>query len=329
MMAQRDAAAAQAAETAVIIGAGSFGRALARVALRRGTRVVMWSRRPGERDPMVDGAERVGSLAEAASASPLLFFCVPAAHARQILRQLGDHLGGAHLLVHAARGLDPSSTPPGAPVSRIVREETPIRRVGVLAGPLVPAELEAAIPSAIVVASRYPEVCRATQDALSQEALRVYGSDDLAGVELAAALMTVVALTAGLVTGLGGGVSTRGLIVARGLAQSARVLESLGARVRTLAGLGGVGEAFVTAQGTASPDYELGLALARGVPYAQALADVGRSCEAPSVARCISALARERGIRAPIFTAVDEIVEGRRPPVEALREFFVSAPTEI
>lgn len=310
-----------------VIGAGGFGHALARVALRRGTQVTLWSRR-AEAD-LPQGARRAGSLAEAAGAAPVLFFCVPAAQARAVLRQLGDSVDGGHLLVHAARGLEPHPQPTPVPVSTIVREETAIRRVGVIAGPLVPSELEAAIPSAIVVASRYPEVRQAAQAALSQEALRVYGSDDLTGVELSAALMTVVALGAGLVTGLGGGISTRALIVARGLAQSARVLEAVGAKVRTLSGLGGIGEVFVTGQGTESPDYQLGLALARGADPATAYAQVGRSCEAPSVARTVTALAADRRIRAPLFSAVHEIVDGRRPPGSALRDFFINAPTEI
>src|SRR6185436_17978086 len=141
------------------------------------------------------------------------------------------------------------------------RQETPIRRIGVIAGPLVPRELEEAIPSAIVVASRFPEVAQAAQQTLAQDALRVYGSDDLLGVELSAALMTVVSLAAGLAAGLGGGVSTRALVVTRGIAQAGRILEAFGAKARTLAGLGGVGEVFVTAQGVESPDYDLGVAI--------------------------------------------------------------------
>jgi glycerol-3-phosphate dehydrogenase (NAD(P)+) len=306
-----------------IIGGGAFGHALAKVARRRGTQVALWSRR-GDVD-LPEGVARAATLADAARAGSLLFLCVPAAHARPVLRTLGDVVDGGHMLVHAARGFEPS----GATVSHIAREETPIRRVGVLAGPLVPQELEAAIPSAIVVASRYPEVRSAAQAALSQEALRVYGSDDLTGVELSAAFMTVIALGAGLVTGLGGGVSTRALMVARGIAQSARLLEAMGAKTRTLAGLGGIGEVFVTAQGVESPDYLLGVALARGADAATALASVGRSCEAPSVARSVARLSRERSVRAPLFGAIVEIVDGRRPPEEALREFFISAPTEI
>lgn len=316
-------------EVVGVIGGGAFGHALAKVARRRGTEVVLWSRRRVE---LPEGVRGAGTLAEVAQAAPLLFFCVPAAHAREVLRALGDHVDGGHLLVHGARGLE-EHTVGGATssrtVSQIVREETPMRRVGVMAGPLVPHELEDAIPSAIVVASRYPEVRAAAQAALSQEALRVYGSDDLTGVELSAALMTVVAMASGLVTGLGGGVSTRALIVARGIAQSARVLEAMAGRSRTLAGLGGIGEVFVTAQGVESPDYRLGLAIASGTDPHEALRTAGRSCEAPSVARCVAAIAREHAVRAPLFNAVVEIVDGKRPPAAALREFFISAPTEI
>jgi glycerol-3-phosphate dehydrogenase (NAD(P)+) len=220
--------------------------------------------------------------------------------------------------VHAARGLGPA----GETVSEMVREETPIRRIGVLAGPLVPRELEAAMPGAIVVASRYPEVPAAARAALGQEALRVYASDDLAGVELGAALMTVVALTAGVAAGLGGGISTRAVVVARGIAQASRVLEAMGARARTLAGLGGVGEVFVTASGVESPDYELGLSLARGVPFAEARAALGRSAEGPEVARRVAALCARKGVRAPIFDGVAALAEGRRSLGEGVKDLL-------
>lgn len=320
--------AAAHADVVGVIGGGAFGHALAKVARQRGTNVVLWSRREVE---LPEGVRRAGSLAELASAAPLLFFCVPAAHARSVLRALGDHVDGGSLIVHAARGLEEHAeggATSSKTVSQIVRDETVVRRVGVIAGPLVPSELELGLPSAIVVASRYPEVRAAAQAALSQEALRVYGSDDLTGVELSAALMTVVALVSGLVTGLGGGVSTRGLVVARGIAQSARVLEAMAGRSRTLAGLGGIGEVFVTAQGVESPDYQLGFAIARGKDPHEALREAGRSCEAPSVARCAAAIAREHSVRAPLFNAVVEIVDGKRHPEAALREFFISAPTE-
>lgn len=327
------AAAESTAPPVMILGAGPFGVALGQVAARRGARVTVWTRRPDRALP--DGLIRADTLAEAAAAARLIFFCAPAAHARPLLAQLGDVVDGGHLLVHAARGLEP---PGGATVSELVRRETPIRRIGVMAGPLVPRELEAQVPSAIVVASRYPEVARAAQDALAQDALRVYASDDLAGVELAAALMTVVALAAGLAAGLGGGVSTRALVVARGIAQAGRILEALGAKARTLSGLGGVGEVFVTATGVESPDYDLGVAIARGTE-ADALkiaiargteseavrAALGRSSEGPEVARFVRRLCEERGISAPLFQAIAAIVDGAQPDKEALRKLMGGA----
>lgn len=288
-----------------ILGAGAFGRALARVALRRGSEVILWSRRDDVQLPA--GVVRARDLAGVAEAR-LLFLCVPAAHMRPLLRAFGDVAHGGHLMVHAARGLGPG----GEPVSTMVREETPIRRVGVLAGPLVPGELEAAMPSAIVVASRYPEVPVAARAALAQDELRVYASDDLAGVELAAALMTVIALAAGVAAGLGGGISTRALVVTRGIAQAARILEALGARARTLAGLGGVGEVFVTAAGMESPDYDLGVKLAYGMSLEAGLAALGRSAEGPEVARQVAALCRDKGVSAPIFSGVAALVDGER-----------------
>jgi glycerol-3-phosphate dehydrogenase (NAD(P)+) len=318
-----------------IVGAGPFGRALGQVAARTGARVTVWTRRPDT--PLPEGLHQAKTLADAARAARLIFFCAPAAHARPLLAALGDVVDGSHLLVHAARGFEPAQSGHGFQVlSEIVRAETPIRRVGVLAGPLVPAELAAAIPSAIVVASRFPEVSAAAQAALAQPGLRVFASDDLTGVEHATALMTVVALASGLAAGLGGGVSTRALVVARGIAQAGRILEALGGKARTLSGLGGVGEVFVTASGVESPDYDLGLALARGAETgnlqdaASLRATLGRTAEAPSVARSVAALCAERNINASLFTAMAAITAGAKPDKQALRELLGgSAKTEF
>ncbi|MSP61431.1 MAG: hypothetical protein EXR72_14000 [Myxococcales bacterium] len=142
--------------------------------------------------------------------------------------------------------------------------------------------------------------------------------------------MTVVALAAGLAAGFGGGVSTRALVVARGLAQAARVLEALGAKGRTLSGLGGVGEVFVTAQGVESPDYDLGVAIAKGADAATARATLARTSEGPSVAKCVAALAAARGIKVPLFSAIAEFVDGKRPDPTELRALLGgSAASEI
>src|SRR5262249_55442533 len=98
---------------------------------------------------------------------------------------------------------------------------------------------------------------------------------------------------------------------------------------RTLAGLGGVGSLFVTAHGVESPDYELGLAIAHGPDVATAMASVGRTSEAPSVARYVARVAAEKRIRATLFGAIAEILDGRRTPGELTRDFFVAAPTEM
>ena len=302
--------------TIAILGAGNFGRALARVAHRRGTKVLLWSRKPIA-ETLPEGVRAITSLEEAATAR-LLFLCAPAAHSRPLLRALGNETGGGHFLVHAARGLGAD----GEPVSDMVRHETPIRRIGVLAGPLVPDELAAAMPSAIVVASRFPEVPTAARAALAQDVLRVYGSDDLAGVELAAALMTCIALAAGVAAGLGGGISTRALVVTRGLAQAVRVLEAMGAKGRTLAGLGGIGEVFVTASGIESPDYDLGMKLAKGMTLDAAIAALGRSAEGPEVARQVAALCVKKGVNAPIFTGIAALASGQRSVKDGVKELL-------
>ena len=169
--------------------------------------------------------------------------------------------GPANRLVLACRGLDPET---GKRLSEVVVSETACLRVGALAGPLIPAELRRGSPGAAVVASPFREVGDATVKALHSHACRIYPSLDLADVELAGALVEVLTTAIGVARGLGLGVGTGAMIVARGIAEGSRLARKTGGDPATFSGLAGVGELVACASLPDHPANVRGLALARG-----------------------------------------------------------------
>ena len=182
-----------------IVGGGPWGTALALAARRAGSEVVLFSRRS---QPEVQGYARVtGDYAEIAR-SQLVVIAVPSTVVRPVLRALGDHLDGSHLVVHGIRGLGHEYL---ETVSDIVREETPARRLGALGGPVQAEELLVGRPSAIMCGSHYPEVHAAVTAAFQHGMLRVYGTPDLRGLEWASALVGCLAIGVGFAEQAGAG----------------------------------------------------------------------------------------------------------------------------
>lgn len=202
-----------------VVGGGSFGQSLARASARVGQRVLLWSRRPRELpEESITCTTELRELADA----ELVLFAVPSPHVGEVADELGHHLDGSHLLVHVSRGLvgDELHT-----VSEVLAERTPCRRVGALAGPLVAKNLASDEPSGAIIGSQFPEVVEAVSEALGGPSLRVYSTPDLVGVELASALVGLVALSLGYAMQMGMGPGALAVLATRGLAEATRVGE--------------------------------------------------------------------------------------------------------
>ena len=284
-----------------ILGAGPWGRALGGLAQFAGNEVLV-----GYRNEAPEGLPGTRDVREVAAFADLVCFAIPPSAVRGALEQA--QLSSRHRVLLISRGFDPET---GQWLSQLVSRASAVLRVGVLAGPGVAEELLAGRPGAAVVASPFQDVCRLTQDALHSSRFRVYPSHDLRGVELAGAAMEVLALAVGIVDGLELGAGLRGIVMARGLAEAARLADALGADGRTLGGLVGVGELVAA---TSSPDhraYAGGRALATG-------GDVGRT-EAVETAKAALALAEQHRIELPLCQAVAAIGTGRLSPQDAIR----------
>lgn len=278
-----------------ILGSGAWGRALATLVAEAGHRPHI-----GYRGRPPGGLPGSPNLAGLVRDADLVLVAVPAAAVREVLKAARP--GPRDQVVIASRGLEPGS---GGWLSDIVTAETACLQVGTLAGPAVAAEIMQRQPSAQIVASRYDAVTARAQSALHSASCRVYTSSDLRGVELAGACVATYAVVMGLADAMNQGVSVRGVVVTRSLAEATRLGRALGAEEGTFAGLAGVGDLVAAGSSPAHPGYAAGLRLGRG--------ESGPPTLAQDVAALLG-LAERHDIEMPILQALAAILAGKLRP---------------
>ncbi len=312
-------------DTVGIVGAGSFGTALAVALARAGRAVVLYSRTPAVAqaiattrrcprlpDVVVPEAVRVvESPRELAAAARFLVIAVTSTDVGPRLIELGAVVDGSHLIVHAVGAL---AAPDDVRVSELIERATPVLRAGVLAGPALPGDLAAGRFASMVVASAFDEVTAEARRLLNlPPALRLYGSRDVVGVELASALAGAYTAALGLADGAKVGVGPRAVLVTRAVAEAARLLESAGGQARTFAGLAGLGNLLVRGASADDPDYAFGQALARGE------AATTRPTEGARAAVTALRLAERKRVRMPLLAGLAGVVAGKVSVADAAR----------
>ena len=311
-----------AALSVAVLGGGNWGTTLAQLCALASADVRLWLRDEGvAREIREQHTNRrytgdallsaeifpTTDLRRAMRGARLVLAVIPSMASRSVIRELGALVLGDQIFVHATKGLELET---GITISQIVREETAIKKLGVLSGPNIAPEILRGLPAATVVASHYPEVVEVAQRALTSPRFRVYANDDVIGVELGGALKNIVAIGSGIVSGLGLGENTRGLLMTRGLAEIARFAVYYGARPLTLAGLAGMGDLVVTCSSQHSRNYRVGLGLAQKKPLAQILSELGMVAEGVRTTRIVHKLAQREGLDMPITEALFRVLEG-------------------
>ncbi len=302
-----------------IIGAGSWGTALAQTALRAGREVTLWARDPALAKAINEQRENprylpgialdpalhaTGDPAEAAAAEAVLLV-TPAQHVRATAALLAPHLGKETPVVLCAKGIEQGT---GALMTEVLDEALPGQPLAVLSGPTFAAEVARGLPTAVTLAATDAMLGAALVVALGSSRFRPYLSDDPVGAEVGGAVKNVIAIACGLAAGRKLGDNARAALITRGLAEIVRLGLAKGARAETLMGLSGLGDLTLTCSALQSRNFSLGFALGEGRKLDEILAERNTVAEGVFSAAAVTGLAGELGIEMPIVAAVDAIL---------------------
>jgi glycerol-3-phosphate dehydrogenase (NAD(P)+) len=328
-----------------VLGAGAWGTAIAgHIAARTAERpdVFLWARDavhartigaarenarylPGIGIPE---AVAVTALLDDVRSAELLLLAVPMDAVADLVRTLREAAIDAPLVVLAKGFIAASYQPGGVALSHQYLEPRWPSPVAIASGPSFAEEVARGLPTALTVAATSRPLARRVATLLRGDAMRVYESDDIAGVEVAGAVKNVLAIAAGASDGLGFGHNARAALVTRGLAETGRLLAALGGARETLMGLAGLGDLVLTCTGNLSRNRRVGLALAEGRSLAQILAELGHVAEGVPAARAVRMLAAHHGVDMPICEAVDRVLNEGLPPRQAVLELLRREPRQ-
>ena len=321
-----------------VIGAGSWGTTLAKVLGDNGRKVWLWTRREelarGINDKhenadylpnvrLSDNVEATHDLERIAKSCHLILMVVPSHGMRAAARELGDFLSGEHVLIHASKGIEEGSF---KRMSEILREETCVRKIGVLSGPNLAKELANKQPTGTLVASHFDEVYERAAAVLNNDYFRVYGGRDVIGAEVGGAFKNIVALAAGVAAGLGFGENTKALLLTRGLSEMARYGMAMKAELLTFGGMAGMGDLIATCSSPLSRNHQVGARLAAGESLQEIQKQMRMVAEGVKTTHAVHDYAVKKGIDLPIVKAVYHLLyEGGDVPT--LMRDLMSIPT--
>jgi glycerol-3-phosphate dehydrogenase (NAD(P)+) len=314
---------------AAVIGAGSWGTALAFCLGSKGIEVALWGRDADdlhsieaerENPAYLPGVKLPGSvnaepdLARALSGAAMTVEAVPSDGVADVCARIRDHLEEGTTLVSATKGLEPEQGLRTTELFESLLGQDIARRSVVLSGPNLAVEVVRGVPTASVAASEDVAAAELVQLAFASPAFRVYTNEDVKGVELAGALKNVIALAAGINDGLGFGDNTKAALIARGLAEIVRLGVALGAREETFYGLAGVGDLFATCASKLSRNRTVGFGLGQGKSLAEVLQAMTQVAEGIPTTKAAVGLARRCGVEMPITEQVYRVLfEGKSP----------------
>lgn len=306
-------------ERAAVVGAGSWGTALANLLAGKGIPTVVWSFEPEVAEQIagehvnrkyLDGIaldpslRATSDLAEAVSGASLVLSVSPSHVVRGVMAQAAPHLAPGALVVSASKGIENESLMTMDGVLADVLPPEAMRTACYLSGPSFAREVGLGYPTAVTIASADDDAAERAQAAFQTPVFRVYTSRDVPGVELGGAVKNVIAIAAGAVEGMGFGHNTQAALITRGLAEIMRLGGALGAEPATLAGLAGIGDLILTCTGGLSRNRTVGVELGRGRSLDDILGGMHMVAEGVKTARSTRDLARREGVEMPIVEAV-------------------------
>ncbi|CAN5299760.1 NAD(P)H-dependent glycerol-3-phosphate dehydrogenase [soil metagenome] len=323
-----------------VIGAGSWGTALADLLAKNGADTVLWSYEPEVAEgisrehrnprylvevPLHPSLRATADLGEALDGAGVAVSVSPSHAVRPVMGGAAPHLRDGALLVSASKGIENDTL---LTMDGVLAEVVPAHAAGAvyLSGPSFAVEVAREHPTAVTAASHDPGAAERAQRLFQTDFLRVYNSTDVAGVELGGALKNVVAIAAGVVDGLGFGHNTRAALITRGLAEITRLGVALGAEPATFAGLAGMGDLVLTCTGGLSRNRTLGVELGKGRSLDEILGETTQVAEGVRTARAARELAHRTDTPMPIVEEVAAVLFEGRDPRRAMEALMLREP---
>jgi len=319
-----------------VLGAGAWGTALAlSLARRGGHELTLWAHSPAHAEELADTGEnlrylpgfvlpmdiRVTARLQDAVAGAEIVLCVtPAQAMRSVMEEIAPGLKPGQVLLSASKGIEEKTF---LRMAQIATEHAPEHAFGTLGGPSFAQEVAAGMPTAITIATEDPALGKRLQNDFSSGSLRVYRNDDVIGTELGGALKNVIALAAGVVTGLELGANSGAALITRGMVEITRLAMACGGRRETLSGLAGMGDLVLTCTGGLSRNRTVGIELGKGRHLPEILAGLnGKVAEGVRSTTAALGLAARYGVEMPITEQMAAILHENKAPRVAIKELM-------
>ncbi len=322
-----------------VLGAGTWGIALARMLCNAGRSVVVWSAIEREVDELsvtrkhsnLPGIELPSEIIYtkdievACVGMDIVMFAVPSPFVRATARKAAPYISDGQIIVDVAKGIEEETL---YTMTEIIADElkNPSVKLVSLSGPTHAEEVVKDLPTVIVSASEDQQAAAFVQKVFTTGCMRVYTNDDVRGVELCGALKNVIALASGIATGLGCGDNAKAALITRGIAEISRLGTAMGCREQTFGGLAGIGDLIVTATSMHSRNNRCGMLIGQGVSTEEAIRQVGMVVEGLNALPAAVSLSRKYNVEMPIVETVDAVVSGRVNVSEALHTLMSREP---
>ena len=318
-----------------IVGAGSWGTALALLLHRNGHQVTVWSISKEEVEMLSEKREHVSKLPGVKLPEDMVFttdmentikgkdfivLAVPSPFTRNTARSMSPYVADGQIIVDVAKGIEEDTL---MTLSQQIEQEIPQANVAVLSGPSHAEEVGRGLPTIVVIGAKEEETAKYLQEMFMNEVFRVYTSPDMLGMELGGSLKNVIALAAGIADGLGYGDNTKAALITRGIAEIARLGVKMGGAIESFTGLTGIGDLIVTCASVHSRNRRAGYLMGQGKSMQEAMDEVQMVVEGVYSAKAAVKLGKKYEVSLPIIDKVSEVLFEGKDPREAVNELML------
>lgn len=318
-----------------IMGAGSWGTALALLLHRNGHKVTVWSISKEEVEMLSEKREHVSKLPGVKLPKDMIFttdmentikgkdfivLAVPSPFTRSTARSMNPYVADGQIIVDVAKGIEEDTL---MTLSQQIEQEIPQANVAVLSGPSHAEEVGRGLPTIVVIGAKEEETAEYLQEMFMNEVFRVYTSPDMLGMELGGSLKNVIALAAGIADGLGYGDNTKAALITRGIAEIARLGVKMGGAIESFTGLTGIGDLIVTCASVHSRNRRAGYLMGQGKSMQEAMDEVQMVVEGVYSAKAAVKLGKKYEVSLPIIDKVSEVLFEGKDPREAVNELML------